>query len=691
MKGLRSGNSMASDYFKCPLCKARSSKKRIVANNYACLNQKCALNVRLLVHGEITNAGKVSKLYGWVLEPGSFLKKKYKIIKMIGKGGFGATYLAFDKSMFDQPRAIKEIPRKYCDDKEDEFLTVLSHPAIPKLYERFNQGKFHYSVMEFIEGESLEDKVKLTSKGLPESEVLKLAEQLFVVLKYIHSQGVVHRDLKPDNVLIRKNGRISLIDFGIAKNFRTGFGTRHLARAASSYYSSPEQYHAGKGYTDFQSDIYSIGAVLYFISTGIEPGDALSRGVLKDIAPLPRDMNSKISKNLESVIVKALKMKKQERFKNIEEMKNALLGNGKTPSTRICPQCKAATNQNDKFCRNCGSATHPLKQDMIVSFVFNSRNRATDIQQLVQMCYENWNEAVQHLYSGNFETWLKSVKGGKTLAKKAASIRKGQTDKNLGLSEFLTHSGCGEPPEIQVQPTNIKIGKLPRGTRKKIVLTIMNQGQGYLKGSINIRTKWITSSQQTFASLNKLTTRVILNVDTGPLISDKTHQSSIQIYSNGGNVSIPVSVVVASILSQPKSKAIPERRTNSFLKPVLMFLFVALLIRHLGPTASLSISSPYVIISMGLLVGVMNIRYGGVGFLLGCIMGASLGAVLNIVSYFSYSLINKNIVAPVLVYITKSYSEPMSYAGWGVIGVYLGGTLSLFRGRALNKIIRRRA
>jgi serine/threonine protein kinase len=641
-----------------------------------------------MVHGEITNAGKVSKLYGWVLQPGKLLSKKYKIIKMIGKGGFGATYLAYDKSMFNQPRAIKEIPRQYCDDKEDEFLTLLSHPAIPKLYERFNQGKFHYSVMEFIEGQGLEQKVKSTQKGLSEAEVLKLAEQLFAVLKYIHSQKVIHRDLKPDNVLIRKDGRISLIDFGIAKKFHTGFGTRHLARAASSYYSSPEQYRAGKGYTDFQSDIYSTGAILYFITTGVEPGDALSRDATKDITPLPRDLNSNISKELEFVIVKAMKMKKEQRFKNIEEMKNALLGNGKTPSTRICPKCHVAISQNDKFCPNCGSATQPLKQATTSSFTFNSQNKAATIQQLAQLCYENWNEAIQHLYSGSFETWLKSVPGGKALAKKAAAIRKSQSDRHLGLNEFLIHSDYGVSPQIQVQPTNLNIGKLPRGSQKRITLTITNSGQGYLKGTMTIRAKWISSAQQSFSCLNKATARIILKVDTEPLISDKVYESTVQIHSNGGDVIIPVSVAVASLLSQPKSQAIPEQKSNSFLKYVFMFLLVALLVRHLGPTASLSIASPYVIILMGLLVGIMNIRYGRTGFILGCIMGASLGAVLNIISYYTYAFVNQNIVAPTLRFMMKSYTERMSYAGWGVIGIYLGGAISLFK-RSVGRKFRR--
>ncbi len=675
---------MPTDYFKCPQCGTRSTKKRILTNNYACPNPKCALNVRLLVHGEVTTTGKVSKLYGWVLEPKTVLKKKYEIVKMIGKGGFGATYLARDRSMFDQLRAIKEIPREYCDDKEDEFLTFLSHPAIPKLYERFNLGKFHYSVMEFVEGESLEEKVKLRSRGLFEAEVLKLSEQILDVLSYIHSQNVVHRDLKPDNILIRKDGSVSLIDFGIAKKFQTGFGTRHLARAASSYYSSPEQYRAGKGYTDFQSDIYSLGAILYFISMGVEPTDALSRDPSKNITPLPRSLNSRISPKLESVIVKAMKMKKGERFKSIDEMKNVLLGNGRTQSNKICPKCKAIINATDKFCRNCGSATQPLKRSTTSSFVFQSQKKAANIRQLIQICYQDWNEAVKHLYQGDFENWLKSIKGGKELAKKASAIRKNQPDKHLGLNEFLMSSGYGIAPKLHVQPIKINAGQIPKGKCRNIILSITNKGRGYLKGTINSKENWVNIRQKSFACPSNMTIRLYVNVDTKLLVKNKIHQTFIIINSNGGNAKIPISVSVKSGLSQPKSKFSLIKMSSvirSYFNPILMFLAIALMIRYLGPTASISLSKPWVIILMGLLFGIMNIHYGAIGFILSCFMGASLGAVLNIVSYYTYAFINDNIIDPVLKYLASSYNEPISYTSWGMIGVYLGGTYVLFRKR----------
>ena len=679
---------MPTTHFKCPQCGTRSTKKRIEANNYACLNPKCLLNVRLVVHGEVTTTGNVSKLYGWVLEPGIVLKKKYEVVKMIGKGGFGATYLARDKSMFDQLRAIKEIPREFCDDKEDEFLTFLNHPAIPKLYERFNLGKFHYSVMEFIEGKSLEEKVRSKSSGLPEAEILKLIKQIFAVLSYIHSQKVVHRDLKPDNILIREDGSISLIDFGIAKKFQIGFGTRHLARAASSYYSSPEQYRAGKGYTDFQSDIYSLGAILYFISLGIEPTDALSRDPAKEITPLPRSLNSKISERLESVIVKAMKVKKEDRFKTIHAMQDALLGNGKAQSNKLCLKCKAIVNIKDRFCRNCGSATHPIAPNASSSFLFSSQKKASSIKELVDICYQNWNEAVHHLYNADFENWFKSQKDSKSLAKKAENIRKNQPDRHFGLNEFLAATGFGISPQIQIRPMNINFGKLPRGSKKQVLLIISNKSMGYLKGTVQAQAKWINISQNSFACLNKGTVRFVLSLDSRIIDRQGIHRDNVIVKSNGGDVTIPVSVIIEKNQSHPelKSHRVPKSSiANSYSKPVLLFLIMALLIRHLGPHASLAISNPAVVMLMGVLVGIFCLKYGKLGFFLGSIIGACLGALLNIVAFYVFPFVNENIIHPVLSYFTPAYYDQISYAGWGMIGVYLGVSFAFFQRKRKKK------
>ncbi len=313
--------------FKCPRCGTILTLKRIIANHYACLNFGCSLNKQLLIHGETTSSGRVLKVYGWVLQRGSLLRQKYEIIQLIGKGGFGATYLARDRSIFNQLRAIKEIPRIFCDEKEDQFLSTLNHPSIPKLYDRFNVGKFHYSVMEFIEGESLTERVRRNSGELPESIAIRLAEGIGNVLSYIHSQKIIHRDLKPDNIIIRKDVSIALIDFGISKKLIYQQGTRQLARAASHFYAPPEQYRAGKGHTDARSDIYAFGAILYFMLTGVEPADALTRDPAKDIMPLPRNLNPKISPKMEHIIIKAMKMQKSDRFRDVQEMLTSFMKN----------------------------------------------------------------------------------------------------------------------------------------------------------------------------------------------------------------------------------------------------------------------------------------------------------------------------------------------------------------------------
>lgn len=681
---------MPSGSFKCPQCGKKYETKKIIANNYACPNSGCDLNIRLLVHGEMSATGKLSKLYGWVLQPGTVLHKKYEIVRMIGKGGFGATYLAQDKSMFGQMRAIKEIPKAYCDDREDEFLTVLDHSCIPKLYERFNTGKFHYSVMEYVEGRSLEDLVK-KGAGWPEAKVLNLARQLCDVLGYIHSKNVVHRDLKPENILVRKSGKISLIDFGIAKRHIVGHGTRHLARAASYFYSSPEQYQAGKGYTDFKSDIYSLGAILYFLTTGVEPIDALSRDPANDISPMPRSLNRHISPKLEEVIVRAMKMRKTERFKDVQAMTDALPGNGKTRSTKTCPKCQALMAPENKFCPNCGYSTRPLTPSSGQTFIFKSGKQATSIAQLVRNCYDDWHEAVTYLYNRDFEKWLKLQPDGKALVKKAAAIRKTYKDKNLGLNEFLMASGYGIAAQLKITPTAIDLGQVLKGNDRNLVLTITNNGKGILSAKIVSNNRWLRIERQAVLCPENVSRRVVVTVAVKHLVPGKQYRTGIRIQSNGGSATIPLTISVKPAAMSARQRPAIRQPANprpfhhgkksggmkNLLKSIFLFAAIALLTCYLGPTADMAIASPAIIAVMAIAMVVVSRGYGKTGLVLGLLMGSSLGAMLNIISYFVYPIINGKLVIPAMELLDIEKSTRAIYTGWGLLGLYLGAMVGI--------------
>ncbi|MBD3287172.1 protein kinase, partial [candidate division KSB1 bacterium] len=564
LNGNRSRKRMANAFFKCPQCGKRYSVKRITRNNYVCPNQDCALNVRLLIHGELSSTGKVSKVYGWVLQPGTVLKKKYKIIKMIGKGGFGATYLAEDESLFNQLRAIKETPLSICDSKEDEFLTVLNHPSIPRIYERFNHRKFHYSIMEYIEGISLEDIVRKTNGGLSEQEILNYARQICDVLDYIHSKNIVHRDLKPENILVRKDGSISLIDFGISKEYISGQGTRHLARAASYAYSSPEQYQGGKGNTDYKSDIYSFGAILYFLATGVEPKDALSRTTNKDISPAPAELNKTISKRLEKVITKAMKMKKGNRFNSVAEMQQTLFRNGKITAQKLCPYCSSIIEAGNRYCPNCGSSTKPVKKTSTPAFVFSSQKKAYTLKEFVEICYEDWNTAKLHLYKGDFEKWLKKSKNGKSLVRKARSIRKSVSNKDRGLNTFLKATNYYREPKISVNKSRLNLGKLKPGYSKNLVISVLNKGFGYLEGTVETKGHQINVKRESFTCLPDQKVRIPLTITHTLLSSGEKIQSFIELKSNGGSLSIPVSArfIGKAAKNAPVNKAIKIQITT---------------------------------------------------------------------------------------------------------------------------------
>jgi hypothetical protein len=280
-----------------------------------------------------------------MLSSGTILQGRYNIQGTLGRGGMGAVYLAQDMRLGNRPVAVKEmIPDPSASSaeqaqaqrqfqREASMLASLNHSNVPRVSDHFSEMGKHYLVMDYVDGETLEDILNRTPGFLPESQVLHWATQLCDVLTYLHSRQppVVFRDLKPVNVMVDRSGTVKLIDFGIARVFKPGKTTDTL-RMGTMGYAPPEQY-AGKGQTDVRSDIYSLGATLHHLLTRRDPTQYPP--FTFNTAP-PRSMNSAVSPHVEAATMKALAHDRTQRFQTAAEMKGALLG--KAPPSPPTPK-----------------------------------------------------------------------------------------------------------------------------------------------------------------------------------------------------------------------------------------------------------------------------------------------------------------------------------------------------------------
>jgi len=215
---------------------------------------------------------------GQPLPTGRLLDNRYSIKKVLGVGGMGRVYLGNDTRLANRPVAIKEMivgegiqEKKAVEDfaREARVLAVLSHPGIPSLIDYFVENGRHYLVMEFVAGGDLQGMLDKLGPGgkLPEDKVLRWARQLLDVLEFLHGQSppIVYRDLKPGNIMIGKDGRAMLIDFGIARFLPPGGRGTQIGSVG---YAPPEQY---MGKTEPRSDLYSLAATMHHLLTGRDP------------------------------------------------------------------------------------------------------------------------------------------------------------------------------------------------------------------------------------------------------------------------------------------------------------------------------------------------------------------------------------------------------------------------------------
>lgn len=259
------------------------------------------------------------------LSAGTILVNRYEIISLIKTGGMGSVYRARDHRMLEIC-AIKELigdtekpeQKEYCIkrfNEEGKILSKLSHPSLPSVTDLFIERGRYYLVMDFIEGEDLASYLK-NNKLLSQKDTIKYTMEIIDVLNYLHSQSppVIYRDIKPGNIMIRlRDQRAMLIDFGIARTIQADDDKR--TKIGTPQYSPMEQF---KGNVEPRSDIYSIGATMHHLLTGIRPTPMAFQ-----FDPVTK-INPDLDKMLEAIIIKATQGDVKDRYNNAKEMMEQL-------------------------------------------------------------------------------------------------------------------------------------------------------------------------------------------------------------------------------------------------------------------------------------------------------------------------------------------------------------------------------
>ncbi|GAA4716032.1 Stk1 family PASTA domain-containing Ser/Thr kinase [Brevibacillus fulvus] len=254
---------------------------------------------------------------------------RYQLEERIGGGGMAIVYRAKDL-ILNRPVAVKVLRPQYGYDedfvnrfrREAQAVASLSHPNVVAVYDVGQDEDTHYMVMEYIEGSTLKDLINKYG-ALPVEEAVRIAVQVCDALDHAHQNKIIHRDIKPHNIMIGKNGRVKVTDFGIARAVTSATITHTNSVLGSVHYFSPEQ--ARGGITAEKSDIYSLGIVLYEMVTGQLPfsGDSPISVALKHLQeplPEPRTVNPRIPQSVENVILKALVKNPLLRYNSARDM-----------------------------------------------------------------------------------------------------------------------------------------------------------------------------------------------------------------------------------------------------------------------------------------------------------------------------------------------------------------------------------
>jgi serine/threonine protein kinase len=280
-----------------------------------------------------------------LLAPDAILQSRYRVVRHLGRGGMGAVYEAVDLRL-GHTVALKqtltsdeELWKQF--EREARLMARLNHPALPRVSDYFTEGHRAFFVMQYVEGTDLAEIIAEQPGPFPRPAVVAWADQLLDALIYLHAheRQIIHRDIKPHNLKITPNGRIVLLDFGLAK---TQAADSTDCSSGVSVFGYTPRYAPLEQIQDLgtspQSDIYALGATLYHLLTGIKPPDALMRATaLVSARPNPlkpaNEINGAVGADLTAIISRAMAQNPDERYRSATEFREALRCIGRVEDT----------------------------------------------------------------------------------------------------------------------------------------------------------------------------------------------------------------------------------------------------------------------------------------------------------------------------------------------------------------------
>ena len=343
---------------------------------------------------------------------GRLIGNRYEILEKIGNGGMATVYKA-RCHVLNRNVAVKVLKEEFTTDAEfvkrfnieAQSAASLSHPNIVSIYDVGKEGDIYYIVMELVQGKTLKEII--TDEGiLPWKWTVNIAIQIASALEVAHRHNIVHRDIKPHNIIITEDGTAKVTDFGIAKAVSNSTITSFGATIGSVHYFSPEQ--ARGGYTDAKSDLYSLGVVMYEMLTGKVPFDAdtpvsVALKHMQEVPAEPKTLNPTIPDSVNKIIIKAMQKEPSLRYISATEMLTDLKESIKNPNGNFVVMSKAVTDEPTRV-MSVEEAEKEAKREEKQGK--KKKNKAKKIVLIVLLC-------LLIFFGAMFGTW-KLLTGGRT-------------------------------------------------------------------------------------------------------------------------------------------------------------------------------------------------------------------------------------------------------------------------------------